>query len=147
VAFQNAKSHQTYLALVFIDLDGFKLINDTHGHQAGDQLLREVANRINRCTRTSDTVVRYAGDEFVIVLESLKNKHDTTRISANIQKIIAEPVQIGDKQINITLSIGIAYYGGPEPQQIEPLELIRLADKAMYTAKKNGKNGVVVIDA
>ena len=146
VAFQSAKSHQTYLALVFIDLDGFKLINDTHGHQAGDQLLREVANRINRCTRTSDTVVRYAGDEFVIVLENLKNKEDTNRISANIQKMIAEPVQIGDKQLNITLSIGIAYYGGPQPQQIEPLELIRRADKAMYTAKKNGKNGIVIID-
>lgn len=146
VAFQNAKSHQTYLALVFIDLDGFKLINDTHGHQAGDQLLREVANRINRCTRTSDTVVRYAGDEFVIVLENLKNKEDTNRISANIQKMIAEPVQIGDQQLNITLSIGIAYYGGLQPQQIEPLELIRRADKAMYTAKKNGKNGTVIID-
>jgi diguanylate cyclase len=147
VAFQRAKNSQHYLALVFIDLDGFKLINDTHGHQAGDQLLREVANRIHRCTRASDTVVRYAGDEFVIVLENLKSKNDTNRISSNIQKMIAEPVQIGDKQLNITMSIGIAYYGGPDPQAVEPLELIRLADKAMYTAKKNGKNGVVVIDA
>lgn len=146
IAFQRARTGSVYVALVFIDLDGFKLINDTYGHQAGDQLLREVANRINQCTRTSDTVVRYAGDEFVIVLENLKNKEDTNRISANIQKMIAEPVQIGDKQLNITLSIGIAYYGGPEPQTIEPLELIRLADKAMYTAKKNGKNGVVIID-
>jgi diguanylate cyclase len=146
IAFQRARANNVYVALVFIDLDGFKLINDTHGHQAGDQLLREVANRINQCTRASDTVVRYAGDEFVIVLENLKSKDDTKRISANIQKIIAETVQIGDKQLNITLSIGIAYYGGPEPQAIEPLELIRLADKAMYTAKKNGKNGVVIID-
>ena len=146
LAFQRARTGGVYVALVFIDLDGFKLINDTHGHQAGDQLLREVANRINQCTRTSDTVVRYAGDEFVIVLENLKTKEDTNRISANIQKIIAEPVQIGDKQLNITLSIGIAYYGGPEPKHLEPLELIRLADKAMYSAKKNGKNGTVIID-
>jgi diguanylate cyclase (GGDEF)-like protein len=80
------------------------------------------------------------------VLENLKTKEDTNRISANIQTIIAEPVQIGDKQLNITLSIGIAYYGGPEPKHLEPLELIRLADKAMYTAKKNGKNGTVIID-
>lgn len=146
VAFQNARSNQTYLALVFIDLDGFKLINDTHGHQAGDQLLKEVGKRINRCTRTSDTVVRYAGDEFVIVLENLKSKNDTRRISANIQKIIAEPVHIGEMQLNISLSIGIAYYGGADPQPMEPLELIRLADQAMYAAKKNGKNGTVIID-
>jgi diguanylate cyclase len=146
IAFQRAKSNQVYLALVFIDLDGFKLINDTHGHQVGDQLLKEVANRIHHCSRMSDTAVRYAGDEFVIVLENLKNKQDTKRISANIQKIMAEPVLVGDTQLQITLSIGIAYYGGDQPQAIEPLELIRLADKAMYTAKKNGKNGVVVID-
>lgn len=145
-AFKRARINKIYLALVFIDLDGFKLINDTHGHQAGDQLLKEVASRIHRCTRASDTVVRYAGDEFVIVLENLKSKNDTKRISANIQKIIAEPVLIGDMQLNITLSIGIAFYGGPEPQQIEPLELIKLADKAMYTAKKSGKNGTVEID-
>ncbi|MEZ0288628.1 MAG: PAS domain S-box protein [Methylophilus sp.] len=147
IAFQRAKNNKVYLALVFIDLDGFKLINDTHGHQVGDQLLKEVANRINHCSRMSDTAVRYAGDEFVIVLENLKNKDDTKRISANIQKIMAEPVLVGDAQLHITLSIGIAYYGGPEPLSIEPLELIRLADKAMYTAKKNGKNGVVMIDA
>jgi diguanylate cyclase (GGDEF)-like protein/PAS domain S-box-containing protein len=145
-AFQRARINKIYLALVFIDLDGFKLINDTYGHQAGDQLLKEVASRINRCTRASDTVVRYAGDEFVIVLENLQSKHDTKRISANIQKIIAEPVHIGDLRLNITLSIGIAYYGGPEPQQVEPLELIKLADNAMYTAKKSGKNGTVEID-
>jgi diguanylate cyclase (GGDEF)-like protein/PAS domain S-box-containing protein len=147
IAFQRARSNRVYLALVFIDLDEFKLINDTHGHQAGDQLLKEVASRIHQCTRTSDTVVRYAGDEFVIVLENLKSKNDTNRISANIQNMMAEPVQIGDTQLNITLSIGIAYYGGPEPQQVEPLELIRLADKAMYTAKKNGKNATVIIDS
>jgi diguanylate cyclase len=94
----------------------------------------------------SDTAVRYAGNEFIIVLENLKSKQDTKRISANIQKIMAEPVLVGDTQLQITLSIGIAYYGGDQPQAIEPLELIRLADKAMYTAKKNGKNGVVVID-
>lgn len=146
IAFQRARSNHMYLALVFIDLDEFKQINDTHGHQAGDQLLREVANRINQCTRTSDTVVRYAGDEFVIILENLKSKNDTNRISTKIQRMMAEPVQIGNKLLNITLSIGIAYYGGPEPQQVEPLELIRLADKAMYTAKKNGKNAIVMID-
>ncbi|MGP1717100.1 MAG: PAS domain S-box protein [Methylophilus sp.] len=146
IAFQRARTNHVYLALVFIDLDGFKLINDTHGHQAGDQLLKEVANRIKHCSRLSDTAVRYAGDEFVIVLENLKTKDDTNRISDNIQKIMAEPVMVGETQLHITLSIGIAYYGGPDPQSIEPLELIRLADKAMYTAKKNGKNGVVIID-
>lgn len=146
VAFQRAKINQTYLALLFIDLDGFKQINDTHGHQVGDLLLKEVAKRIHQCTRLSDTVVRYAGDEFVIILENLKQKEDTRRISDNILKVIAEPLHLEAMVLNITLSIGITYYGGAEVQPMEPPELIRRADTAMYVAKKNGKNGVFVID-
>lgn len=146
VAFQRAKINQTYLALLFIDLDGFKQINDTHGHQVGDLLLKEVAKRIHQCTRLSDTVVRYAGDEFVIILENLKQKEDTRRISDNILKVIAEPLHLEAMVLNITLSIGITYYGGADVQPMEPLELIRRADTAMYVAKKNGKNGVFVID-
>lgn len=146
IAFQRARSNNVYLALLFVDLDGFKLINDTHGHLIGDLLLKEVADRIHQCTRMSDTVVRYAGDEFVIVLENLKKKDDTKRITSHIQKLIAEPIRAGNLNLNITLSIGITYYGGKDIAPIEPLELIRIADKAMYTAKKNGKNGVFVID-
>jgi diguanylate cyclase len=146
IAFHRARTNNVFLALIFIDLDGFKLINDTHGHNIGDLLLQEVANRINLCTRMSDTVVRYAGDEFVLVLENLKKKDDTKRITANIQNAIAEPIQLDGINLNITLSIGVTYYGGKDVSPIEPLELIRLADKAMYTAKKGGKNAIVELN-
>ena len=145
LAFQRARSNKVYLALIFIDLDGFKPINDTYGHHVGDLLLCAVADRISHCTRLSDTVVRYAGDEFVLVLEGLKTKEDTHRITSNIQQAMSEPLQLGEMTLTMTLSMGVAYYGGKEVSPLEPLELIRMADKAMYTAKKNGKNGVFVI--
>jgi len=146
IAIQRAKTNKTNLSLLFVDLDGFKAINDNHGHNVGDMLLREVANRIDKSTRQSDTVVRYAGDEFVIILEGVKNPLDTRKIAEKILREISQPAQFGNIHITITVSIGISWYSFEDDQQIQPTELIRLADKAMYTAKQKGKNGIFTVE-
>lgn len=146
IAIQRAQTNQTTLSILFVDLDGFKAVNDTYGHNVGDMLLREVANRIDKSTRQSDTVARYAGDEFIIVLEGVSQLADTQRIAEKILHAISQPVQFNKVTLNITVSIGIAYYPSACSQEMQPTELIRQADKAMYTAKKNGKNGVFVVE-
>jgi len=146
VAVQRARANQTMLSILFVDLDGFKLINDTYGHNVGDMLLREVANRIDKSTRQSDTVARYAGDEFIIVLEGVSQVADTNRIAEKILHAISEPLHFNQITLNITVSIGIACYGSESSKETQPAELIRQADKAMYTAKRNGKNGVFMVE-
>lgn len=146
IAVQRAKANQTALSILFVDLDGFKLINDTYGHNVGDMLLREVANRIDKSTRQSDTVARYAGDEFIIVLEGISHVSVTTRIAEKILQTISEPFHFNQIVLNVTVSIGIAYYTSENSQETQASELIRQADKAMYTAKKNGKNGVFMVE-
>jgi len=146
VAVQRARANQTMLSILFVDLDGFKLINDTYGHNVGDMLLREVANRIDKSTRQSDTVARYAGDEFIIVLEGVSQVADTNRIAEKILHAISEPFHFNQITLNITVSIGIACYGSESSKETQPAELIRQADKAMYTAKRNGKNGVFMVE-
>lgn len=146
IAIHRAGANQANLSLLFVDLDGFKSINDNHGHNVGDMLLREVANRIDKCTRQSDTVVRYAGDEFVIILEGVKKQEDTQKIAEKILHEISRPAQFGNIHITITVSIGIAWYSFHNGQQILPGELITLADKAMYSAKQKGKNGIFTVE-
>lgn len=146
IAVQRAKANQTALSILFVDLDGFKLINDTYGHNVGDMLLREVANRIDKSTRQSDTVARYAGDEFIIVLEGISHVSVTTRIAEKILQTISEPFHFNQIVLNVTVSIGIVYYTSENSQETQASELIRQADKAMYTAKKNGKNGVFMVE-
>jgi diguanylate cyclase len=145
IAVQRAKANQTTLSILFVDLDGFKSVNDTYGHNVGDMLLREVANRIDKSTRQSDTVARYAGDEFIIVLEGVGQVSGATKIAEKILHTISEPFHFNQITLNITVSIGIAYYTSEHSQETQPAELIRQADKAMYTAKKNGKNGVFMV--
>ncbi|WP_036307529.1 diguanylate cyclase domain-containing protein [Methylophilus sp. 5] len=146
VAVQRARANQTMLSILFVDLDGFKLINDTYGHNVGDMLLREVANRIDKSTRQSDTVARYAGDEFIIVLEGVSQVADTSRIAEKILHAISEPFHFNQITLNMTVSIGIACYDSDSSKETQPAELIRQADKAMYTAKRNGKNGVFMVE-
>ncbi len=125
------------MALMFLDLDGFKKINDTHGHGVGDALLQAVAKRLNGCLRTSDLVARLGGDEFVIILPAIPNVQDATRVAEKILATLSQAFSISGQTIFVTTSIGISIYPH-DSEEIE--ELIQQADEAMYQAKELGKN-------
>ena len=124
--------------MLFIDLDRFKVINDSLGHEAGDMLLVEVANRLRGALRSSDIVARLGGDEFVVILEETAERHDVERIAGNLLSVLGEPVQLSGHECHATASIGIAMYphDGADVQT-----LTKNADMAMYLAKEDGKNG------
>ncbi|MFT4994367.1 MAG: diguanylate cyclase (GGDEF)-like protein [Paraglaciecola sp.] len=127
------------VAILFIDLDGFKKINDDHGHQVGDWLLKEVSSRIQYCLRATDTVGRQGGDEFLIVLPDIYG--NATEVTDKILKRLDEPfVTTNKKVLNISASIGVAIY--PKHAKSQTM-LIECADKAMYAAKARGRNNVV----
>lgn len=134
-----AKRNNTQLALLFIDLDRFKEVNDSSGHTAGDRLLIQVAERLNKCTRESDTLARLGGDEFVVILNNLDNNHDAEEIVRQMLKLLEQPFSLGDG-INaaISASIGIALY--PADGE-DDTTLIQNADAAMYRVKETGRNG------
>ena len=125
-------------ALVFLDLDRFKRINDSLGHPAGDLLLREVARRLRVCVREGDTVARFGGDEFAIILADLADARDVTRIVPKVMETLARPVTLEGHQISITASLGISLY--PADGHDVPT-LLKNADTAMYRAKEEGRNG------
>jgi diguanylate cyclase (GGDEF)-like protein/PAS domain S-box-containing protein len=133
------------LAVAFIDLDGLKRLNDEHGHEAGDMLLRTVAQRINACIRQSDTIARLGGDEFVLVTlhRTGRASGDAGGVAEVVQKIqerIAQPIGIGDVVVQATCSIGVSLFGR---HGTDPDTLLRRADEAMYVAKKTGRNRIV----
>ncbi|GAB6035322.1 EAL domain-containing protein [Galenea microaerophila] len=131
--------NQEQLALLFIDLDGFKNINDSKGHHVGDQLLQTISKRIQICIRSSDIASRLGGDEFVILIPQLKETEDTKKIAQKLIDAISKPVTIDeDLSINVSASIGIALY--PKDANDGNTLLIN-ADLAMYEAKSKGKNG------
>src|SRR3990170_778461 len=126
-----------YAAILFIDLDRFKLINDTLGHSAGDELLKEVAERLKKCVRLSDTVGRLGGDEFIVLLPDIEQIDDVIIICNRIQTIFDSPVRIGEQEVSVMMSIGISVY----PTDGDDGEtLLRKADVAMYRAKSDGKS-------
>jgi diguanylate cyclase (GGDEF)-like protein/PAS domain S-box-containing protein len=134
-----ARREGLHLALLFLDLDRFKEVNDTLGHHVGDELLVDAARRIKSCVRESDTVARLGGDEFTVILNEL---HDLSCIGSISQKIIdtmAKPFQLRDEQIFISASIGITVY--PEDGLLSE-ELLKNADQAMFAAKQNGRNRI-----
>jgi diguanylate cyclase (GGDEF)-like protein len=124
------------MAVLFIDLDRFKDINDTLGHAAGDRLLQEVAERLGKCVRNGDTVARLSGDEFVVLLDSLKDIQDAAFVAGKIVEFVSEPCQIGGKELRVSPSIGIAVF--PDDGR-KPDELLRNADMAMYHSKQEGR--------
>ncbi|MGV0026088.1 CHASE2 domain-containing protein [Phormidesmis priestleyi] len=135
-----ANTHQQVVALLFLDLDGFKQINDTLGHGVGDVLLQAVAKRLTGCLRTSDTVARLGGDEFVIILPAIPGISDVTKVAEKILSTLSQSFAIAGHTISVTTSIGISIY----PHSNEEIEaLIQQADDAMYQAKKRGKNQFV----
>ncbi len=124
-------------AILFLDLDGFKAVNDTLGHDGGDELLLKVAKKFKICVRESDTVARFGGDEFAILLTNILSQNDAGLVARKIIKIISEPFQIKGIKQQIGVSIGISIF--PEAgKELEPL--LQKADQAMYIAKKEGKN-------
>ncbi|PRR82076.1 diguanylate cyclase domain-containing protein [Clostridium vincentii] len=128
--------------VIFIDLDGFKAINDTFGHDSGDIVLKVVAERLIKCVKTSDTVSRIGGDEFTIILKDIVLKDDVSLICNRIISEIAEPISIGENKGYVTASIGVSNY----PNDSEDVdELIKKADDAMYVAKRTGKNKFIIL--
>jgi diguanylate cyclase (GGDEF)-like protein/PAS domain S-box-containing protein len=136
-----ANRHGSKVAVLVLDLDGFKYINDTLGHQAGDTVLVEVADRLRAVTRQTDTVARIGGDEFLVVLTELRYAEDSTRVAQNCLDAIKRPILIGEREYAVSASIGISHY--PE-DGAEPEVLQQNADAAMYHAKFIGKNGFQV---
>lgn len=132
-----AKRNRGGLALLFMDLDGFKKVNDTQGHQAGDLLLVEVARRLSQCIRESDTVARLGGDEFTVILNNAHEQHSVSHIAEKIIAEISRPFDLGGESAHIGISIGISRY--TEDASSED-ELVKNADEAMYAAKSAGKN-------
>ncbi|MDZ7788882.1 MAG: diguanylate cyclase [Xanthomonadales bacterium] len=130
-----ARRNSLQLAVLYLDLDQFKQINDTHGHTTGDQLLREVAGRLLTCVRESDTVGRLGGDEFAVVLDDIGCAEDATVVAEKILAALSEPCALPGRTLQITPSVGIAIY--PEDGQDEE-QLVRHADDAMYAAKRGG---------
>lgn len=128
-------------AVLFLDLDHFKVVNDSMGHQIGDQLLIETAHRIHACLRKQDTVARLGGDEFVILLEDLKTPNEYKAISERILQNLNKPVELGGSRVFISVSIGIVL---SDPRYTLAEDMLRDADIAMYRAKKLGRNRSVI---
>lgn len=135
------KRERTKLAVMFLDLDMFKFINDKHGHDVGDMLLKEAANRMLDCLRETDTAARIGGDEFVILLPSIDSIETALLVAEKIRHALCLPFDIDGHMLNISTSIGIALY--PEHGTNDKL-LLKNADTAMYLGKQQGRNTVVV---
>lgn len=140
-ALRKARRDRRQLALLYIDLDMFKQVNDTFGHPIGDLLLREIAHRIQRCVRDSDTVGRIGGDEFVVLLDNISLPEHAATIAEKIRVALNQPFDLAGQHVHVSSSIGIAIH--PEHGE-DNKQLTRHADDAMYIAKKNGGNRLLM---
>ncbi len=144
VALNHAKRNQQQLAIMFLDLDRFKWVNDTLGHFYGDELLKHVAQRLSGCLRAQDTLARMGGDEFTLLLHDLQQPEDASLVAAKIVEELKRPFLLDEREIFISSSIGIALY----PDHGDSIEtLIKSADIAMYHVKWRGKNGYQYYEA
>ncbi|NDU92289.1 MAG: diguanylate cyclase [Ferrovum sp.] len=137
-AMARARRDKGAVAVIFLDLDGFKLVNDTFGHDAGDALLRETSRRISESVREMDTVARMGGDEFTVILSDMRTRPDIERVAKKIVDAISAPFNLDGKICSVSASIGIAIYDGKKETAEQ---LVKIADEAMYAAKNSGKNG------
>jgi diguanylate cyclase (GGDEF)-like protein/PAS domain S-box-containing protein len=138
-AIEEAKAASTMLGVVFLDLDRFKHINDTRGHETGDKLLQEVATRLRTCVRDSDVVIRMGGDEFVVVFRNVKNYDEVTLGAGRIIETLNRPIIIDRHTLQTTGSVGVSLYPRDGANMIE---LLKHSDTAMYQAKDRGRNNV-----
>jgi diguanylate cyclase (GGDEF)-like protein/PAS domain S-box-containing protein len=136
-AMAQADRSKSKAALMFLDLDGFKRINDTLGHGTGDSLLKEVAERLLKCMRRTDTIARQGGDEFLLMLSGIRERNDTITPATTLLEHIARPYHIDGHELTVSGSLGIAIY--PEDGQ-DWETLLHVADTAMYSAKESGRN-------
>jgi diguanylate cyclase (GGDEF)-like protein len=143
-AIERVREHQQRFAVLCVDLDRFKIVNDTLGHSVGDELLRQIAERLNGCARPVDTVARVGGDEFVVLQAGLDGANDAGQLAARILERVAEPYHVAGSHMSIGISIGIAL----APQDGMRVDrLLRNADLALYRAKASGRNGFCFFDA
>jgi diguanylate cyclase (GGDEF)-like protein len=134
-AAQRAIGSERILAVLFVDLDGFKAVNDRFGHQLGDQLLNAVGSRLSESLRPGDTLARLAGDEFVIVCEDLTDSGQAEVVADRVARLLSTPIIVGGQELSVTASVGVAFSGGGRDL---PKDLLRDADVAMYEAKRAG---------
>ena len=134
----------TALAVFFIDIDGFKAVNDEYGHDAGDLLLRQIAERLRHCVRSSDSVARLAGDEFVLLLAGIEQRQHATELATKLLRKLSQPYLLAGGSTRLGASIGIRLL--QQAAQHPPEAIIADADRAMYEAKRRGKGGFFVLD-
>lgn len=144
LAIKYAQRNSELLAVLFLDLDEFKQINDNYGHSYGDELLRRVSERLQSCIRKSDLLSRLGGDEFIIVLSQIKTKQDISIIAQKLIRAFEQPFEIYDQAVIISISIGISIY---PIDAHSPEDLINKADIAMYRKKKSGKRNFLFFDS
>jgi len=143
-AIQCARNNREFLfAVLFVDLDGFKPINDGLGHKAGDAVLIETARRLHACLRKGDVVARHGGDEFTLLINNVNGKEDAIRVAERVLRKVKEPIDLARKRVQVGASIGIALSTNIHER---PEDLIRDADLAMYRAKSQGKGNYSVSD-
>ena len=145
-----ARRRNDRVAVLFADLDNFKYVNDSLGHEAGDRLLIGVADRIRSILRPADTVARLGGDEFAILLEEVVDTTEAVRVAERLAEELKSPFTLGEtrQEVSVSLSVGITITGGPDaPRNPKPESLLRHADLAMYEAKKRGRSRYTVYEA
>jgi diguanylate cyclase (GGDEF)-like protein len=139
-ALARARRQNTSVALMFIDLDYFKSINDTFGHEIGDQVLKQAAGRLRECVREDDTVARLGGDEFIVILEGLQSDDVVSYVAEKIIEALSKVFVVGEFEVHITASVGISVHQGLD--EVDADQLMKYSDIAMYQAKSEGRNDV-----
>lgn len=138
-----ARREPCKLAVLFVDLDGFKPINDMLGHAVGDEVLKEAARRLRTATRDSDTVARIGGDEFVLLAEDVSDVADCGSLANRVIQVLAQPLEVQGHQVTLSGSVGVALY----PEHGDRMKLVQNADAAMYTAKRAGGNTYALFES
>ena len=143
MALERARSNESFCGVLFLDVDGFKSVNDTYGHAAGDDLLRAIASRLRRHVRAGDTLARFGGDEFVILLDELGDPLDAETVAQTVMEAFENPFILGNFRITVRASVGIAV-APPDGSTLQ--QLLAKADQGMYRAKRGGGNAAAYAD-